>query len=99
VLAWLDTIDQDSVKLRKPMGEEITVPIAKWSEKDQAIIRAKQSDAQKDKKQSMFHVPTQGRENELVERLRAILEMFKVVLQRGLVENWILATRFDLHLL
>jgi len=31
------------------MGEEITVPIAKWSEKDQAIIRAKQSDAQKDK--------------------------------------------------
>jgi len=49
VLAWVDTIDQNSVKLRKPMGEEITVPIAKLSEKDQAIIRAKQSDAQKDK--------------------------------------------------
>ena len=48
VLAWLDNIDQDSVKLRKPMGEEITVPIAKLSEKDQAIIRAKQRDAQKD---------------------------------------------------
>jgi len=99
VLAWLDTIDQDSVKLRKPMGEEITVPIAKWSEKDQAIIRAKQSDVQKDKKQSMFQVPKQGRENELVKRLRATLEMVKVVLQPRLVENWILATRFDLHLL